>query len=66
MQAKPGIEKCPHCGGRNGFVTTRVYQATHNYSWDSKFEDGGDLTVLSEKNPVCQDCGKSVRSLVTA
>jgi hypothetical protein len=63
MRAKPGVTACPHCGGLNGFLTTQKRSVTRVYGWDGESEDS-DATVLSETNPRCQDCGKSVRSAI--
>jgi hypothetical protein len=64
VKTKPGITCCPHCGGRNGFVTDIVFKATRTASWDNADLDTEDYTVVREMNPRCNDCGEAVRSLM--
>jgi len=57
------VTVCPHCGGKNGFITNIVFKARHIQSWDCTAEDTEGYSVVSETDPRCQDCGKSVRAL---
>ena len=59
----PGVAQCPHCGGKDGFQTTTTLKGTTLYGWDG-VNEVGDLTVIRETNPRCQNCGKSVRELM--
>lgn len=66
MQAKDGTDKCPHCGGRNGFQTRIIFDCVRLSSWNGETVDTEGYKVVSETNPRCTDCGKSVRSAMTS
>ena len=66
MQAKPGVEKCPHCGGINGFFTRVIFDCQRFTSWASGDIDTEGYKIVSETNPRCMDCEKSVRSVMTS
>lgn len=64
MRARPGIECCPHCGTRSGFVTNVVFSAERSYTWDNQDVDTDNYSLRRETSPRCVDCGRSVRALV--
>lgn len=64
-ESTPGaLAKCPHCGGLGGYITNIVYKAIRMYSWDRTEVDTDSFSVVSETNPRCNDCGKSVRAAI--
>ena len=59
------MDKCPHCGGKNGYYTTGTMKFRRNYGWDRDVWDTG-LELKTESVERCFDCDKPVRAALNA
>jgi len=56
------IEKCPNCGGTEGYSIEYVESFSRIYWWDGEFAGTTEgMMVVCYKTAYCVDCGKGIR-----
>lgn len=53
------MDKCPHCGGKNGYYTTGLMKYRRNFDWDGEVWDTS-LETKTGGAKRCFDCDKAV------
>jgi predicted RNA-binding Zn-ribbon protein involved in translation (DUF1610 family) len=56
-----GLDKCPKCGGENGFHTKEIVDFNQFYDWSGHVSEGAhNRSIRGGEAFYCCDCGKNI------
>lgn len=59
-------DKCPHCGGENGFHSREIVDFKNYFCWDGSHVQGvHNSCVRGGKAMYCSDCGRNITDRIT-